>query len=160
MKKILFLSLVLITFFSCKESGSDNDNDFGADSVTFKKEGELTITKADSSIIKLDIEIADNEFETQTGLMYRHKMEDDRGMLFIFESAQVHNFYMKNTEIPLDIIYITSDKKIATLIKNAVPFDESSLSSQVAVQYVLEVNAGMSNKWGLQKGDQVRWTKE
>ncbi len=160
MKNLLvILILILAGLVGCKNADSDNGLT-GANTVSFKKEGELSIRKSDSTTIKLDIEIADNEYETETGLMYRDQMKEDRGMLFIFDSAQLKNFYMKNTEIPLDILYITPNKKIATIVKNAVPFDESSLSSQVPVQYVLEINGGMADKWGLAKGDQVRWTKK
>ena len=157
MKKLL-LFIVLIGFISCKDSGSDTLLQ-GTDKVQFTKEGELTITKKDSTTINLDIEIADNDYETQTGLMYRDHMEENRGMLFVFGSESMHSFYMKNTEIPLDIIYIKADKTIATMVKNAKPFDETSLPSQVPVQYVLEVNGGMADKWGLTQGDRVSWTK-
>lgn len=160
MKKLLLALIAVLTLLSCKDSGSENDLKLATDKVEFTKEGELTITKADSTTIDLDIEIADNDYETQTGLMYRNHMDEDQGMLFVFDDSQVHTFYMKNTEIPLDILYITADKKIATIVKNAAPLDESSLSSQIPVQYVLEVNAGMVDKWELAKGDEVDWAKE
>ncbi len=128
--------------------------------ITFKKEGELTIKKAsnDSIIKKIDIEIADNDYETQTGMMYRDSMEDTQGMLFVFPDAQYHTFYMKNTRIPLDIIYIGSDKKIVSIQKNAKPFDESSLPSNAPAQYVLEINAGLSETWNLEVGDVINYT--
>jgi len=124
--------------------------------VSFKKEGELTIYKAaDSTTTTLDIEIADTEFDRETGLMYRSSMEDKQGMLFVFDNEQPRYFYMKNTQIPLDIIYIGANKKIVSFQKNAKPFDESSLPSNKPAQYVLEVNAGLVDSWNVRVGDSI-----
>jgi uncharacterized membrane protein (UPF0127 family) len=62
---------------------------------------------------------------------------------------------MKNTKIPLDIIYINADKKIVSIQKNAKPFDETSLPSEAPAKYVLEINAGLSDKWNLESGDNM-----
>ena len=125
--------------------------------INFKKEGELTIKKAanDSIIKTIDIEIADDDYQTQTGMMYRDSMKDNQGMLFVFPDARFHSFYMKNTRIPLDIIYIGSDKKIVSFQKNAKAFDETSLPSDAPAQYVLEINAGLADKWNLEVGDSI-----
>lgn len=129
--------------------------------VTFKKEGELKLYKSqsDSLIVKLDIEIADNDYDVQTGLMYRNSMQDDRGMLFVFPTMQKRYFYMRNTKIPLDLIYLDQNKNIVSFQENAKPFDESSLPSQVPAQYVLEVNAGLAEKWLLEIGDRMEFTE-
>lgn len=124
--------------------------------ISFKKEGELTLTKANDSIIKtIDIEIADDDYQTQTGLMYRDQMKNSQSMLFVFSSAEYHSFYIKNTRIPLDIIYIDSDKRIVSFQKNAKPFDETSLPSEAPSQYVLEINAGLADQWKLEVGDRI-----
>ena len=87
--------------------------------ITFKKEGELLLKKVttDSVFKTLDIEIAKTEYETQTGLMYRHMMEGNQAMLFIFKKERPRSFYMKNTEFSLDIIYINKKKEI-NIIEN------------------------------------------
>ena len=127
--------------------------------VSFEKEGELQIKKAasDSIITKLDIEVADDDYSTQTGLMYRKHMEAHQGMLFIFPDSDYRSFYMKNTEIPLDIIYISDNKEIVSIQKNAKPMDETSLPSEAPAKYVLEVNAGLSDTWNLEKGDVIEF---
>ncbi|WP_431137725.1 DUF192 domain-containing protein, partial [Psychroserpens mesophilus] len=91
--------------------------------VSFKKEGILNLKKANTdSIIKtLDIEFAEDEYEIQTGLMYRTKLGTNQGMLFIFPNTQMRSFYMKNTKIPLDIIYIGDKLQIVSFQKNAKP---------------------------------------
>jgi hypothetical protein len=66
---------------------------------------------------------------------------------------------MKNTEIPLDIIYLNADKEIVNIQKNAKPFDETSLTSEAPSQYVLEVNAGLSDAWKLEKGDKISFSR-
>ncbi|MEO6346361.1 MAG: DUF192 domain-containing protein [Aquaticitalea sp.] len=128
--------------------------------IIFKKEGELTLkkVKSDSIIKALDIEIADDDYQTQTGLMYRESMEDNQGMLFVFPIADYHSFYMKNTLISLDIIYIDSNKKIVSIQKNAKPLDETSLPSSAPAQYVLEINAGLSDAWNLEVGDYIDYS--
>ncbi|SDE52511.1 hypothetical protein SAMN05421636_105383 [Pricia antarctica] len=127
--------------------------------IAFKKEGELTLFKAktDSVLSKLSIEIADNDYETETGLMYRQGMQDDQGMLFVFPNQAMHSFYMKNTEFALDLIFIKSDMSVASFQQNAQPLNETSLSSKVPVKYVLEVNAGLVSEWGLKVGDSISY---
>lgn len=129
--------------------------------ISFKKEGELLLKKAasDSLIKTLDIEIADDEYSTQTGLMYRKSMKNSQGMLFVFPDSDYRSFYMKNTEIPLDIIYISEDFRIVGIQKNAKPFDETSLPSEAPAKYVLEINAGLSDAWNLEKGDYIEFSR-
>jgi uncharacterized protein len=149
------LGLFFLSFSSCKEKPKPVKQT----EVTFKKEGELTIfkTTTDSTEIKLDIEIADTDFEIQTGLMYRNSMKTNQAMLFVFDDVSERFFYMKNTHIPLDIIYISPDKKIVSFQKNAKPFDETSLPSHVPAKYVLEVNAGLVDTWAISVGDNLNW---
>ncbi len=146
-------------FISCK---NEPHKVIKTEPIAFKKEGELTLFKVgtDSVLGQLNIEIADNEYETETGLMYRQGMDNDQGMLFVFPNTAMHSFYMKNTEFPLDIIFIKSDLKVASVQGNAQPLNETSLSSKVPVQYVLEVNAGLVEKWGLQVGDSISYIKQ
>lgn len=146
---------MLFAFFSCKEDKSLKTEDKVV--ISFKKEGVLTLKTAttDSIIKTIDIEIADNEYETQTGLMYRTKLEANRGMLFIFPDVQMRSFYMKNTKIPLDIIYIDENQQIVSFQKNARPLDEASLPSTAPAKYVLEINGGLSDEWRLAVGDTI-----
>lgn len=158
-KRIFILLLVssIGFFLSCKEE----KRVIKKKTVAFTKEGELTLYKAetDSVLARLDIEIADTEYETQTGLMYRDGMETNQGMLFVFEEPAYHSFYMKNTKFSIDIIFIDSDLRIASFKENTKPLDETGLNSEVPVQYVLEVNAGLSEQWQLEIGDRMMYTK-
>ncbi len=151
---ILALGIFILNFTACKQDKKIIEQT----KISFKKEGELTIIKvADSTQIKLDIEIADTEFDTQTGLMYRESMEKNQAMLFVFEDVTERHFYMKNTKIPLDIIYIDANKTIVSFQKNAKPFDENSLPSNAPAKYVLEINAGLVDAWGVSVGDKIKF---
>jgi uncharacterized membrane protein (UPF0127 family) len=150
------LGSVMLTVLACKDTSKPT---ISQTKITFKKEGELSIYKSTSDTLKkhLDIEISDTDYERQTGLMYRDGMAPNQGMLFIFKDETKRFFYMKNTKIPLDIIYIGANKRIVSFKTNAKPFDETSLPSEVPAKYVLEVNAGLARKWELEKGDTLLW---
>lgn len=164
MKKLLVSAALvasILSLYNCKDTTTSEGVSLTKE-ITFTKNGELSLLKAqtDSVIATLDIEIADDEYKTQTGLMYRSSMAANHGMLFIFPREQPRSFYMKNTEIPLDIIYLNSKKEITSIQKDAKAFDETSLPSEVPSQYVLEVNAGLSNTWNLEKGDRVKFSRD
>lgn len=151
---LLMLSGGTLYFHSCKEE----PRSVKPVVIEFKKEAELFLKTANDSIIaEMDIEIADDEYQTQTGLMYRTSMEKNQGMLFVFPEEEPRAFYMKNTLIALDIIYIDVNKNIVSFQKNAKPNDEASLPSNAPAKYVLEVNAGLADQWELQVGDKIEY---
>lgn len=157
--KIVCLVLLMATIHGCKKAKEEKV--ITETQFTFTKEGTLTLTKADGTPIKtIAIEFAEDDYERETGLMHRGSMEDLQGMLFIQEAEYVQNFYMKNTLIPLDLVFIDSDKKIVSFAENAKPLDLTSLSSQVPAKYVLEINAGLAEEWVLEIGDTVEWTRD
>ena len=160
-KRLLPAALVLGLLFlsSCRE---ETKSVIKTPAVSFKSEGELSVFRGgtDSVVVQLDIEIADTDYETQTGLMYRDAMEPQQGMLFIFPEEAMHSFYMKNTKIPLDLLFIDGSMKVATIEENAQPMDESGISSRVPIQYVLEVNAGMVASWDINQGDSIAYSKK
>ena len=123
----------------------------------FVKEGEVTFLSGGKKIKKIDVEIAENEAEHAKGLMYRSYMPDSAGMLFIFQTVQPQSFWMKNTPISLDIIYVGPDKKIVSIQKNARPYSEENLPSYGDVQYVVEVNGGYTDLHGIKVGDSIQF---
>lgn len=126
----------------------------------FKHEGNLVIYRnldKNDTLKTLEIEIVDDEYGITTGLMYRKKMDENRGMLFIFPDVSKRSFWMRNTIIPLDIIFISEQKTIVTIQRNTTPFSEKSIPSSAPAKYVLEVNAGLSDKYGWKDGDSMEW---
>ena len=128
---------------------------YAADEPRFTKEGELTfLSKTDrKKIITIDIEIADNAYEREKGLMYRHSLPDNAGMLFIFEQSGPLSFWMRNTYIPLDIIFADENRQIVTIQKNTKPLSYAQIPSKRNSKYVVEVNAGFCDKYGIAVGD-------
>jgi len=108
--------------------------------------------------VEIEAEVADTPEERAVGLMNRTFLEGDEGMLFVFPDEQERNFWMKNTFISLDMIFLDKNKKITAIIENATPCHASPcpLYSSEGM-YVIEVNAGFVEKNGISAGDTVRW---
>ncbi|MBO9151867.1 DUF192 domain-containing protein [Chitinophaga sp. GCM10012297] len=128
----------------------------------FKKEGSLSfISKAKGDTIKtIDIEIAETDDERARGLMDRKSMLDSQGMLFIFAAPEEQSFWMKNTYISLDIMYVDEKFEIVSIQKYATPLSEESLPSFKKAQYVVETNAGFADKYKIAFGDKIAFTKQ
>jgi uncharacterized protein len=120
----------------------------------------LSPKKVKKSIRTIDIEIADNDYERALGLMYRKKMDDSKGMLFIQEYMEPQSFWMKNTYISLDIIYVDDDMKIVSIAKNTEPFSYESIPSDSDAKYVVEVIAGFCRKYKVKVGDRISFDRE
>ncbi|WP_296744167.1 DUF192 domain-containing protein [Mesorhizobium sp.] len=101
------------------------------------------------------IEIADTSPEREAGLMFRKEMADDHGMLFVFEKPSAVNFWMKNTPMALDLVFIGQDGRIKA-IKRGEPESEAIISPGQPVSFVLELKAGTAGKDGLKDGDLLR----
>lgn len=122
----------------------------------FTKEGVLTILSAAGDTLRtIDIEIADTESERTIGMMHRRSMPDTQGMLFIFEEEEQRSFWMRNTLIGLDIMYIRANGEIESIAKYTVPLDERSIPSRGPATYVLEVIEGFSDRFGVKEGCKV-----
>ncbi len=105
--------------------------------------------------VDLQVEIADNDEERARGLMYRTGLADDAGMLFDFKTPQKVSFWMKNTLIPLDMLFIGADGHIAAIARNARPKSLRHIPSGVPVLAVLEIGGGRARKLGIERGDVV-----
>ena len=103
----------------------------------------------------VQVELARADAERRQGLMFRWSLAPDHGMLFIWAGAKPRTFWMKNTRVPLDMIFITADKKILGLVENAEPYTETPRSAPGESQYVLEVAGGQAKAHGLAPGDGV-----
>lgn len=101
------------------------------------------------------VEIADTPDKRSQGLMFRESMAEDAGMLFTFERDQIASFWMKNTEIPLDMLFIARDGRIADMHRNAQPHSLRSIRSKMPVFAVLEINAGLTSRLGIRVGDRI-----
>lgn len=101
------------------------------------------------------VEVAETGGQRARGLMFREEMPLDRGMLFIFDGEGERYFWMKNTPLPLDILYIDSSGAIVSIARDTTPFSEKVIPSNGAAQYVLELNAGTAERLEIAVGDRV-----
>lgn len=118
-------------------------------------EGHLEIRTATGSH-GFDIEVMRSEAELEKGLMFRRQMDADKGMLFDFGAPQQVSMWMKNTYLPLDMVFIARNGAVVAVKQNAEPMSEAIISSGRPVTGVLELNAGTAKRIGLKVGDEVR----
>ncbi|MCL4675028.1 MAG: DUF192 domain-containing protein [Pararhodobacter sp.] len=103
-----------------------------------------------------NVEIADTDAERSLGLMHRASMPRFSGMLFIFDAPQHAVFWMENTLIPLDMLFIDSAGVVQSIHENAVPLDRTGIDGGVGIRYVLEINGGLARTLGLKPGAELR----
>jgi uncharacterized protein len=115
----------------------------------------LTIATASGDEISFSVEIARTPAERSLGLMHRDRLDPEKGMLFIYEVEQPVDMWMRNTKIPLDMLFIGVDGIIVKIHERAVPYSEEIISSEKPVVAVLEVNGGTASRLGLRPGDLV-----
>lgn len=121
------------------------------------------VLKTASEEIALTVEIADSAEERKTGLMYRDELDKGRGMLFIFPESAPRNFWMKNTEMALDVIFLNSEKEVISFVENMEPCgieDDAPaacalFSSKRPAMYALEVASGFIKEKGVKVGDKL-----
>lgn len=115
----------------------------------------LTIITQDNKRHDFQVELATTPAEWKHGLMYRTEMATDHGMLFIFPEERMRSFWMKNTFIPLDILFLRRNGEIINISENAQPLDLTSNPSTEPALAVLEINGGICKKQGIKAGDIV-----
>lgn len=115
----------------------------------------VTLHSSQGNAIHVSVEIVATPEKRNFGLMYRKELPESHGMLFIFPREQPLSFWMKNTPLPLDIIFMNSSHTIVNIVANTEPFSEKPLPSGLPAQFVLEVNAGFCQRHSIRVGSQV-----
>ena len=167
LKKVILIITVLVLagfvywqFFRTPNTASKTKAIQGYTAFDFVKQGELTFnSKGKKFLSKIDIEIADDAQKQATGLMYRDRMKENQGMLFIFQKEDYQSFWMHNTQLPLDMIFVNKNLDIVTIRKNTTPFSDQSYSSTKPAMYVIEVNAGYCDRNNIKVGDKIVWRR-
>ena len=118
----------------------------------------LTIRSANGEH-RFTVEVAASPQEQNEGLMYRRSLAPDRGMIFPYDPPQSVAFWMKNTLIPLDMIFIRADGTIARIVANTVPLSLETVPGGEPVAAVLEIAGGRSAELGIREGDRVSWPR-
>jgi uncharacterized membrane protein (UPF0127 family) len=121
---------------------------------------EVTLYPQKGTAIRVSVEIADTNEKRSLGLMYRRELPELHGMLFLFPRQGPQSFWMKNTPLPLDIIFIDTSLTIVSIARNTTPYSEKQLLSDKPVQFVLEVNGGFCQRYGIAVGDRIELPRQ
>lgn len=152
------LTVVLIlSFIGCEGKKTENtSNQPKGRTITIVDE--LTfINKDGEDISTISIALADEPDERNQGLMDVNEMGQDEGMLFIFDNEELQAFWMANTPLPLDIMYVNNDSVIVRIYQNTTPFSQTTLPSEAPARYVVETNGGYALRHGITEGDKIRF---
>ena len=128
---------------------------FPAAALESFQKSKLTVETAGGGKFRFDVELALTPGQQAQGLMYRRTMAADAGMLFIYDRVQPASFWMKNTLIPLDMLFVAADGRIVNIHERAVPESLDSVNSDGPVKAILELNGGMAARLGIRPGDRV-----
>jgi uncharacterized membrane protein (UPF0127 family) len=125
------------------------------DAVSGLELEQLTVETANGPV-HFTVEIADDERERNQGLMYRRSLADDRGMLFHFQQPEHASFWMRNTMISLDIIFVGTDGRVLNIAERTTPYSDAPIPSSGLTRGVLEIRGGRAEELGIRPGDRVR----
>jgi uncharacterized protein len=147
------LTLLCAGLAACKNGQNGSGPKTGAASV-----GAPTVTiQTATTPVAFKAEIARTPAEHSRGLMYRKQMDPDVGMLFVFDFERPQAFWMQNTFIPLDMIFIGSNRRIVGIVENAEPLTTTERRVAASSQYVFEIGGGLSARLGIRTGQQVEF---
>ena len=117
----------------------------------------VSIAGKEGDEIAFRVEIADTPARREMGLQYRRELALDQGMIFLFPTEEQQSFWMKNTPIALDMIFISAERTIVGIVEDTVPFSLEPRAVSGRSRYVLEINGGLSRRYGFKAGDSVRF---
>lgn len=112
--------------------------------------------RGEGTSLRFHVEVMDTEDEREKGLMFRESLPKFGGMLFVYETAQPVAFWMKNTLIPLDMLFFDGAGRLERIKSNAQPHDETPVFGGNDIRYVLEINGGLAEELGIEPGDEMR----
>lgn len=157
-KYISIALMLLISFavYTCDDS-NDPEVDSGPRGRSIEADHTAVLYDGESEVTSINIAMARTESERSTGLMDVQEMPFDTGMLFLFNDEQPRSFWMVNTPLSLDIIFLNSDQEIVRIRTNTTPYSERQITSEVPAQYVLEVNSGFAREYDIREGMRLEW---
>ena len=160
MQRALLGLVAGLTALSCQDNPQPAETVVVTEEIQFRIDGTLDIIRmGGETLLTLDIEIADTDSLRERGMMQRTSFPSDTGMLFLFDQETVQQFWMGNTPLSLDLVFIAADSQIVDVAKYATPYSDDPIISRVPAQFVLEVPAGFVDSRGLVEGDRVRWAR-
>ena len=125
--------------------------------VGCRERGPVAVIRGPGGAVEVSLEVAATPAERERGLMYRTSLAEGRGMLFVFDADRNHSFWMKNTLIPLDLLFIARDGMVVGIHPNATPLSTADISVGKPSRYVLEVPGGWAARHGIAAGARVEF---
>lgn len=156
MKLYISLITLLLLLPSCSGDEPESSSE-PRDSRELDFESEVSFTRSNGEIVStIQAAVADDNNSRSQGLMDVHDLPSDSGMLFIFEDEQPRSFWMANTPLSLDIIYVNEDYEIVRIHQDTPPYSNQSIQSEVPAKYVVEVNAGYTLRNDIVEGMSIQ----
>ncbi len=148
MRHILIAALAVLAFQGC------------ANEPAGPVVGELDFVRSNGEIIRtIEVEFAEDQETRATGLMHRRQLSLSQGMLFVFPAPDSLSFWMANTPIPLDIIFVGADSTVVNIAKRTTPLSREFIRSTDLAQYVVEVRGGFSDRFDIDTATRIQWRK-
>lgn len=156
--RLLPLAMIgLLLFAACQEEKRPPTI---PSNIPFTPEGQLDFLAPDGTVItSINIEVAETDSARARGLMDRRQLTLEQGMLFIFPDVDDRSFWMANTPIPLDIIFVDADSQVVNIARRTKPLSREHVESTGPAQYVVEVRGGFSDRFGLTDSTRIRWRR-
>ena len=149
--------LLMLAAFACQAPETEAPR--AAVTIPFRVDGTLEFLRTGETLLTIDIEIAASDSAQERGMMQRTSFPPMSGMLFPFEREEIRQFWMGNTPLSLDLLFISADSQIVDFSTYAEPYSADPIPSRVPAQHVLEVPAGFVDSQGIVEGDRVRWRR-
>jgi len=157
---IIIVIAIAVFFWNVVAHDSEKNSIGGVKAKAGLAQGQLTFISPDSSQKEsILIEIAEDDYSRANGLMYRENLAENQGMLFIFDEEKQQYFWMKNTPVSLDMIFVNAEHKIVNIQKYTMPYSTKSYGSTGPAQYVVEVVAGYCDQRGIEAGWTIEWKR-
>ncbi|MFH1490059.1 MAG: DUF192 domain-containing protein [Pseudomonadota bacterium] len=155
---ISLLAAGLLLLLGCS-AGDDHFSPWMADGP-LRNDGSLAFFRPDGSeIVSVLVEIAETHESISKGLMGRRSLDSKSGMLFLFRKAEFRAFWMRNTPLPLDIIFVGENSCVSNIARRTEPMSDRTYYSKGPVKFVVEVRAGFSEQYGITQGTCIRWQR-
>jgi uncharacterized protein len=154
---LVFVVLVGLVSVGCSQEEASYERDEIV--VPFRKDGTLDFVRDGVPVVTIDVEIAETDSARARGLMQRTALPERSGMLFIFDREETQSFWMANTPLALDILFVGADSQIVDVRKYTRPFSATNITSSAPAQFVVEVPAGFADTYGILEWDRVRWQR-
>jgi len=154
-KSHFFVFILILSSCLFYSSSGVSENPRYLDQLEDWDRGSAIIHIHPNKSIKFRVLIAESNKERRQGLMHIEAMENDEGMLFIFDPGRNVSMWMRNTRMPLDMIFINKEGRIINIAKNTTPYSTKGISSGGSINWVLEINGGLSDRMNIKNGDLV-----